>query len=264
MNTYPGFYRTPDGYIYLQSDKDKYYSFACQMWAIGEDEDHKKDTNITREYLANTNVKIKSKGHEAFVRGLASNANLSCVIINGTAFIFERDIEDAIKEIHIPLPPKESKLPEANSGAPMPEVKESKKVSMNDIQVNVKNNTDSVVQVTKSDDESNIFICVSDLPKEPKPKEWPQVGDEACCGSLLNICTVEALCKGFAWVSYKEGNLETASISSLIKPLTPEDELKENLTEITDKYRNQELSIQEIIAKAIINGEIKCLSYKPE
>ena len=57
--------------------------------------------------MANTKVEIESEGHEVFVREIASSANLKCAVLNGFAFIFEHDTEDAGREITIPLPPKE-------------------------------------------------------------------------------------------------------------------------------------------------------------
>lgn len=243
---------TESGSIVLFYEQGQGMTLDSKSWASEDlkyhtciDEDYFND--ITREQVKNTKVKIESEGHEILVRGVASNADLLCALINGTAFIFDRDIEDANKEIIIPLPP--TQLPEVNSGTPMPEVKEQKKVSMNDIQVNVKNNTDSVVQVTKSDDESNIFICVSDLPKgsepkEPEPKEWPQVGDDVAWspklsrkGTLLNIY------EGMAWVRDSYGEFVSIEVDKLKKPLTPEEELTKEIEEMLSLTENAGLRV---------------------
>lgn len=102
--------------------------------------------NITAEYLANTKVKVESEERESFIFDLIDDTDLVCEVSGSYAFIYEHFLEDLEREITIPLPPKEA--------------------TMSKVQINVNNNTDSIVQVTKSDDESNIFIHVNDLPKD--------------------------------------------------------------------------------------------------
>ena len=284
---------TESGSIVLFYEQGQGVTLDSKSWASKDleyhtciDEDYFND--ITREQVKNTKVKIESEGHEILVRGVASNADLLCVLINGTAFIFDRDIEDANKEIIIPLPP--TQLPEVNSGAPMPEVKEPKKVSMNEVQVNVTNNTDSLVQIKKSDDESSVFIYVNDPPKEsepkePEPKEWPQIGDKvAITGSdcKFNLISIN---NGRAWIerSYSDSsvvNTETHEpleifeshivfIDELKKPLTPEEELTNELVNKLQadqgvKINNEKFCALKVISRAIVKGRIKNLSYKPE
>ena len=278
MNTYPKIINC-DGNIGLLTNEEFGISLSglpnasYGIWTL-------KGENITREYLANTYGEVKNGEHADFIVKLAESAgfelhsdgvsmsSIKSFVIYGdekligiyTMKVGHLSTDESYKEITIPLPPKEPKLPEVNSGTPMPEVKESKKASMNDIQVNVKNNTDSVVQVTKSDDESNIFICVSDLPKEPKPKEWPQVGDEVVwgvggvVGEVVFIHELDALIK-------TENNKFLIPLSKLSKPQSA---LEEELSRLIYGLGGANTDYCEHIAKAIINGEIKGLSYKPE
>lgn len=213
MNTYPGIYRAKNGFTRLYCSKSKYSNIDLGDFEWEEDiniNEHKSDTNITREYLANTKVEIESEGHEVFVRKIASSANLNCAVLNGFAFIFDNHIEDASKEIHIPLPPK-----------------------------------------------------------EPEPKEWPQVGDEVLTASK-QPAVVLAINSSEAWVRYSKQNPEenalhsysTVAIMTLTKPLTPE----EGLATLISNWRGQDKATigDSKLAEAIINGEIKGLSYKPE
>ena len=292
MNTYPGFYRASDGLIYLYADKDNYYSFEREAWDIDEDkEDCRTDTNITREYLADTKVEIESEGHKEFILKLLSVNDLYFSYLSGTSFIYISGVENTIiynpKEIHIPLPPKESDVIDS-----LPEVEPTKIFTKEEIQTKEPEVVEGgICQAIKSSTAihelesqgykfKNLDWVSPNASKEPKTKDWPQIGDEvAITGSdcKFNVISIN---NGRAWIerSYFDGsvvNTETHEpleifeshivfIDELKKPLTPEEELKEKITEITDKYRNQEFSIQEIIAKAIINGEIKDLSYKPE
>lgn len=111
MNKYPGIYRAEDGGEYIYDNKDSYYCFLRGLWDKSDPEDnHENDKNITAEYLVNTKVKIESEEHEVFVREIASSANLKCAVLNDFAFIFDNFIEDADKQITIPLPPKDKSM----------------------------------------------------------------------------------------------------------------------------------------------------------
>lgn len=105
----------------------------------------------------------------------------------------------------------------------------------NKVQINVNNNTDSVVQITKSDDEKNIFIHVNDLPKS---EEWPAVGDEVITASVKSTltanATVLAINDGEAWIKYHDCGMgyNSVRIATLSKPPTPEDELKQLAVDI--------------------------------
>ncbi|QDP50476.1 MAG: hypothetical protein Unbinned6284contig1001_32 [Prokaryotic dsDNA virus sp.] len=194
-----GDFETSEKYVF----RDDY--FECEF------------TNITREYLADTKVGIESEEHRSFIQKMISKSDLWTTRNSDVLYIMSKpNNESTCKEIHIPLPPKEPK-----------------EVSMNEIKVDVTNNTDSLVQIKKSDDESSIFIYVNDPPKEPEPKDWPQVGDEVFCehpsgqtqrGELL------ALTKEYAIIQ-EEGYEQHLYLKSwdLKKPLTPEEELAKEL-----------------------------------
>lgn len=237
--------------------------------------------NITADYLRNTYGKVESKEHADFIVKLAESVGIracSDYDYDGGDEYFSIADSNLYFWFEEPKTNSENKklinLPRPNKGE-----------NMSKVQVNVKNNTDSVVQVTKSDDEKNIFIHVNDLPKESE--EWqgddvkwrpvgkvendafPHAGDEVSFPSGKGILVVDkpdingvVIVKSTDAESIDE--YKKVSLSAIKKPSTPEEELKEKLIKITDKPRNQELSIQELIAKAIINGEIKGLSYKPD
>ncbi|AGR46566.1 hypothetical protein TW1_050 [Pseudoalteromonas phage TW1] len=249
--------------------------------------------NITAEYLTNTYGKVESKEHAEFIVKLAeangftqnkTGANLKSAksfifYIDRMIGLYEKPHFDLVhssvrKLITIPLPPKEtlmeSQMPNFNVETPMPEVKEPKNVSMNDIQINVKNNTDSVVQVTKSDDESNIFIHVNNLPKS---EEWPAVGDEVLICKNVNLlelhrfngkqCKVIGVCehdnKKVLTLSHKSCGLAAMNMGEWIKkPPTPEQELDAKL------YDFFQCNSEKDLAEAIINGEIEGLTYEQE
>lgn len=263
MNKYPALYEAVDGKRYLYTDKDNYYSFERNCWDKSDSADnHENDKNITAEYLVNTKVKIESEEHSELVQDLVFNAGgswssgsvqiknlgaewhfIDCELLISNSY--QRDCDKVnMRLITIPLPPKEK--------------------SMSKVQINVKNNTDSVVHVTKSDDESNIFIQVNDLPKS---EEWPQVGDDVITasvkGTLTANATVLAVENGEVWIKYhddKQG-YNSVRVATLTKPPTPEDELESKLSALMSSDSCNSCGD---IAKAIINGEIEGLEYKPQ
>ena len=173
----------------LNSKGGGWYEEEIGIYCTSNEWDEREFENITREYLANTKVKIESEEHEIFVKEIVYDAGLMSLVSDGYVIIFDIDMETVSRAITLPLPPKEPKLPVASVGTKMPQVKEPKKVSMNEIKVNVTNNTNSLVQIKKSDDESSVFIYVNDPPKEsepkkPEPKKWPQVGDSTIYNDL--------------------------------------------------------------------------------
>lgn len=124
------------------------------------------------------------------------------------------------------------------------------------------------------------FICISGVentivcnpkqihiplpPKEPKPKEWPQVGDEVIVKHWEEEKgIVVALHNNLAWVKCSGGDdLGTLDISHLRKPLAPEEELATKITQLENFDITGKKAL--VLAKAIINCEIKDLIYKPE
>lgn len=61
--------------------------------------------------------------------------------------------------------------------------------------------------------------------------EWPQVGDEVTWGKKSVKGEVKALSDGLAWIKNEYGNYCTEYASSLVKPKTPEEELREWMQE---------------------------------
>jgi len=221
MNTYPGFYRAVDGKEYLYLDKSNYFSFERGIWGKSDPSDnHKKDTNITREYLANTYGKVESKDHADFIAELAGKHGFDTTAkFTGSCkyfYISERELSfymykdsspiATCKEITIPIPPK-----------------------------------------------------------EPEPKEWPKVGDEVLTASKQKASVV-AIDSNQVWIKYKDTSIgcgyATVAIATLSKPLTPEEELATSIS----NWRGQDKATigDSKLAEAIINSEIKGLSYKPE
>ena len=238
--------------------------------------------NFTAEYLTNTYGKVESKEHAEFIVKLAeaNGLRIASKWTKGKFFCFIVDCEDKVflsfysermaksegeKLITIPLPPKESLMPDFNIDTPMPKVKEPKKVSMNEIQINVNNNTDSIVQVTKSDYESNIFIHVNDLPKS---EEWPQVGDEVSFPSGKGVVFIsEPDINGVIIVKSTDADsideYKKVSLNAVKKPPTHKEELRAKLISVMDNS-NTAFTYADFISKAIINGEVEGLEYKPQ
>lgn len=247
------------GSIVLFYEQSKGVTLESKTWArenlqhsncINED----LFTNITREYLANTKVEIESEEHRKFILNLAKVNGLYCFRLVGDNFIYITNKENGNvfnpKLITLPLPPKEAAMSKA--------------------QVNVNNNTDSIVQVTKSDDESNIFIHVNDLPKDSG--EWPQVGDEVLIDSNKHLSELGNFngekCKVIGVCDHKGEKVLTLSHSSLgvtaiimgewiKKPPTPEEELAKALIE---KYKHLSKTEQVYaIASDIVSNQISKL-----
>ena len=70
-------------------------------------------------------------------------------------------------------------------------------------------------------------------PKADKQEasEWPQVGDEVTWGKKSVKGEVKALSDGLAWIKNEYGNHYTEYVNSLVKPKTPEEELRDELIE---------------------------------
>ena len=134
---YPAFYRDTDKSIYLYSNADNYYCFGRGMWDKTSDEDdHEDDTNITREYLANTCGKVYSPEHGLFIRLMCEKHGItvneypsqldSYFAVYGNELLFFHNGESASglggKLITIPMPPKEVVIGEKKSEVYMPEL----------------------------------------------------------------------------------------------------------------------------------------------
>ena len=282
MNTYPGFYRAVDGKEYLYLDKSNYFSFERGVWEKDEDlEEHKKDINITHEYLANTKVEIESEEHSFFIQelafkygyiwieGLAKNIELSggCIVFNEDSMTINHitsPVHSAYKPITIPLPPKESDVIDS-----LPEVEPKKIFTKEEMQTKEPEVVEGgICQAIKSstaihelESQGYKFTKLEwvspNASKEPEPKEWPKVGDKVVTEGFYPL-EVRGLDGANAWCLDSEGDYLTFNIDELKKPPTPEEELNEKL------YNLFQCDLFEGLSKAIINGEIKGLSYKPE
>ncbi len=213
MNTYPGFYRATDGKEYLYLDKSNYFSFERGIWDKSDScDNHEKDTNITREYLADTKVEIESAEHSRFVQDIViSNGgewgygSKSIKFELSQFIVIDSNLKMTIKIsshsfansenklVKIPLPPKEPDVIDS-----LPEV-EPKKI------------------FTK---------------EEIKPKGWLNSG----CECIYNDEDFIYLCKspfdGDAVIQRKSSSdwdVISVSFSQLKKPLTPEEELAKEL-----------------------------------
>tara|TARA_R110002049_G_scaffold297332_2_gene486209 strand:- start:2091 stop:2837 length:747 start_codon:yes stop_codon:yes gene_type:complete len=165
--------------------------------------------NITTEYLSNTYGKVESKEHAEFIAKLCESNGIELFnnydegitqfAINRGELIFtyvKPVISDHDKQITIPLPPKE--------------VKE------------MKNNGDNLV-----------LGC-----EESKCEDWPKVGDEVLFPSGNGILAIKK--PGDNGVVIVECNDEgcgrvykRVSLSALQKPKTPEEELRDDIIELT-------------------------------
>lgn len=188
-------------------------------------------TDITREYLANTYGKVESKGHAEFIVKLAESA--------GIAIPFIQDGFNAYFNFFA-------------------------------------NSLYFWGDKFKAGSSCEKLITIPLPPKEPESKDWPQVGDDVLydgkSGRFKSIKgTVSKVIAKYSFdgTDYITINHESEGIFAMVfgswikKPKTPEEELRDELIKATDNYRNQELSVQEVIAKAVVNCEIKGLTYKP-
>lgn len=187
MNTYPGFYRAKNGFTRLYCNKSKYSNIDLGDFEWKEDiniNEHKSDTNITREYLANTYGEVKSKEHTEFIVKLAEGAGFEVErfgLVDHSWFSFM-----------------------------------SKTLAF------YKNE-----QAACSDNENLITIPLP--PKEPEPKEWPQVGDSAIYNGLPHKVVVSTPDSAGGLVLEYQGEYCFAQLSRVSKPLTPEEELAKEL-----------------------------------
>ena len=106
-------------------------------------------------------------------------------------------------------------------------------------------------------------------PKEPEPKDWPQVGDEVLTASGQAASIVAIDC-GEAWVKYEKSSIGSGygsvAIAALIEPPTQEEKLREKLKDELSSYISRHDPYDTLIdlTDGILNGEIDGLSYKPE
>ena len=114
------------------------------------------------------------------------------------------------------------------------------------------------------DDEKPITIPLPPRYLMESQKEWPQVGDEVLTKETSKA-TIIAIYERFAWIENFEGYLgmEIVAIEELKKPPTPVEELRAKVIAVMDNA-NTACAYADFISKAIINGEIEGLEYKPQ
>ena len=186
--------------------------------------------HITREYLANTKIRILSPEHSEFVQKLVFSAGYEwngggCLASKTDAqFLYIYDdgtvtrgqdgwhfIDHEHKEITIPMQPTENK------------------------EEDMKNNGDNLMFAGKSLKESRMpceqlrkDIGCDDLLLSDKCEQWPFVLDKALCSFSKQECEVISTCGDFAWVSFDGRDApETRHISQISKPKTPGGDFRE-------------------------------------
>lgn len=257
--------------------------------------------NITAEYLRNTKVKIDSGEHSELVQNLVFNAggswssgsvqikNLGAEwhFIDGELLIsnsYQRDCDKTnMRLITIPLPPKDGEeaveQTEAKAAAAMRTVidlgytyhgGELWKPPLGD----VKCNHEQFLNRCSENAESARKALWSDYIN--RSKEWPAVGDEVLYdGSSERLKEIKGeMVKVIGKYSFDAVNYITVKhydhgvfamrLGSWIKkPPTPEEELRTKLISVMDNS-NTAFAYADFISKAIINGEIEGLEYKPQ
>lgn len=233
---------------------------------ISFDSDPLKD--VTADYLRNTYGKVDSKEHSEFIVKLAESAGFSqchnAKAGEAMSFMFYSDGEFGIydkthnelvnmqdrKLITLPLPPKESEEVEVVDGGICEATKSSSAI----------HELESIGCKF-----ANLSWISPNANKSPDIEEWPQVGDE-----VLTKSSQPAIVRGFhgcnVWIEYqgnaKQKGYNTVSISTLKKSPAPEEDLAAHIANAADS--DDIHSTHVMIAKAIINGEIKGLEYKPQ
>jgi len=104
------------------------------------------------------------------------------------------------------------------------------------------------------------------IPLPPKAdnqesSEWLCVGSIVTWGNKSVKGEVKALSDGLAWIKNEYGNYCSEYVSSLQKPKTPEEELRDNLESEIKSMVNFTNYNPRKIAEWIIGGEIEGLSY---
>ncbi|QDP46629.1 MAG: hypothetical protein Tp1137MES00d2C23059491_48 [Prokaryotic dsDNA virus sp.] len=207
------------------------------------DEDYFK--NITREYLDGKCVKIESHEHSKLVQKVAFGAgfqwpeSFGTIKHTGYKFLFFRvkglincghENNSKVQQITIPLPPKQIQTATLEEEFEMQHI--------------MKNNGDNL-----------ILGC-----EDSKCEEWPQVGDEVVWDKNDYKGIVKAISEQKAWCRLNNGLYYTISFDRLKKPKTPEEELRDEVTELVwkanDLWTNtkavQQVSVQEFVAAKII------------
>ena len=184
--------------------------------------------NITHEYLANTYGEVVSPEHAEFIIKLAKNAGFG--LNTGTNenypcwFAFDDELYFFDSKVYA--------------------------------------SDDSRKQITiplppKSDINEaghNLVFAANEC------KEWPCVNDKVSYNNGISSGVVIGIHDDAAWIKMANGNMDIALISQLKKPKTPEEALRDEVTEVIWKANEQwgnskgerQISVQEFVAIALL------------
>ena len=195
-------------------------------------------TNITREHLSNTWGVVESKEHAEFIIGLAKGCDFDIFgLVNiksaksfkfkgGHLLVFKHEIQDTegLKQITIPLPLKSSVS------------KDNRDIERDVAPTATKEEEFEMTQIEKNNGDNLMFGGAD------KCKEWPCVGDKFIHKGELVTCISKGIISDGSEVITFEGadKLSHGSCwnndSWVQKPKTQEEELRDDLMELTLKH----------------------------
>lgn len=246
MNKYPAIYESEIGNIYFYANK----STLCYIldgelhdWCFLDcAEEQANDKNITHEYLANTYGEVVSPEHAEFIIELCKVGDIDFVAskkgiskfkyfrINESYLGFYTEPRNAKsqgpKKITIPLPPKQ-------------------------IQTATPEEEFEMKQIMKNAGDNLVLGC-----EDSKCDEWPCVGSIVTWGNKSVKGEIKALSDGLAWIKNEYSNYCSEYVSSLLKPKTPEEELRDELFNCK-KPNLDTLQAEDLSQWLITNYEIK-------
>ena len=275
---YPYIGKSNQGNNYLVVSGNAIYSFISKSWMVDYNGGFAPMENITREYLANTCGEIQSTEHADFIIELVELHGFSVLgrclidigivthfaIYDGELKLHSNNYYNAIKsyrlkQITIPLPPKH--LVETETPKPST-VSVSFAVNYNEpLSYRIIGNGDFYDEYTT--------ITPVDEKTEGDSDGWPQAGDEvefpSGKGTLVvskpdeqGIVIVESLDSDLGSV-YKR-----VSLKALKKPKTPEEELRDDIIELTLKHMENTSHPVEANAYYLFSDLISKYSIKPQ
>ena len=219
---------TESGSIVLFYEQNKGVTLESKTWA-SEKLQHSNCINedlfndITRECLSDHAIKIESQEHLDFLYEVAEGYQLNIEPVECRIFDDEYPYFVTVR----------GSVFHANIN--LPELKDKK------------------------------LITIPLPPKEHEPKEWPQVGDEVAFSGkeVYKVVVNTPDSDNMIVVKGSMGEYLLADFSVCKKPLTPEEYLKEQLFQHSGvRARDGGREVASYLAKAIINGEIKGISYE--
>ena len=206
-------------------------------------------TDITADYLRNTKVKIESLEHAKMIQSLIDKAGLFSFRAAHDDFLYISNSHNALnpKEITLPIPPKEEEMKkpiEVHNGT-------GEKINIETIDLGGR----TIVQIKLKEDKE---MQKPTYTKEMYERgELPPVGSEvmtSCGKAVINLPPDKV---GFM-IAETNGVYQTLTIGN-VKPVSPVDELAAKIANAADS--DDVRSTREMIAKAIINGDIDVSKY---